>query len=206
MRVPQILLHRAAGMPPSSANGSAPSSFGHALMQALPSEVQLSPDCVVQLESSKRSTAPEPRAVTALDAYQIEKAHVHGTLVSYLHSGWQSESMRKASASESDRGASGGALRISESAEGQVSRSRQPDPASILGNIGQQQSKVVTEQQQQARSTAMEMPDSQQPSCRTEVNNAVNLEQNLGSSSGTLSRREEAVALLEGRHHSAPPG
>ena len=192
-------------MPSSSAEGSAPSSFGRALVRALPSEVQLSPDCVAQLESSKRSAAPEPRAVTALDAYQTEKAHVHGTLVSYLHSGRQSQSMRKPSATESDRGAAGSALK-SESAEGQVSRSSQPDSATILGSVGQQQSRVVTEQQRQECSTALGRPDSQQAACRIEANNAVNIKRNLGSSNRGTSRREEAIALLEGRHHSMSPG
>ena len=152
----------AAEMPPNSAEGSAPSSFGRALIRVLPSEVQLSLDCVAQLESSKRSAAPEQRAVTALDAYQTEKAHVHGTLVSYLHSGSQSHSMHKASTRESHRGASETALSDSGSAEGQVSRSSEPSPASITGSTGRQQSRVVTEQQRQERSTALGMPDSQQ--------------------------------------------
>lgn len=196
----------AAEMPPNSAEGSAPSSFGRALIRVLPSEVQLSIDCVAQLESSKRSAAPEQRAVTALDAYQTEKAHVHGTLVSYLHSGSQSHSMHKASTRESHRGASETALSDSGSAEGQVSRSSEPSPASITGSTGRQQSSVVTEQQRQERSTALGMPDSQNIACRTELNNAVNMEQNLGSSTKMLSRREEAMALLESRHHSTSPG
>ena len=196
----------AAEMPPNSPEGSASSSFGRALIRALPSEVQLSPDCVAQLESSKRSAAPEPRAVTALDAYQTEKAHVHGTLVSYLHSGSQSHSMQKASTRESDRGASETSLSDSGSAEGQVSRSSEPSPASKSGSTGQQQGRVVTEQQRQERSTALVMPDSQEIARRTELNNAVNMEQNLGSSTKILSRREEAMALLEGRHHSLAPG
>ena len=193
-------------MPSSSAEGSAPSSFERALVRALPSEVQLSPDCVAQLKSLKRSAAPEPRAVTALDAYQTEKAHVHGTLVSYLHSGRQSQSMRKPSATESDRGAAGSGLKISESAEGQVSRSSQPESATILGSVGQQQSRVVTEQERQECSTALGRPDSQQAACRTEANNAVNIKRNMGSSNREISRREEAMALLEGRHHSMSPG
>ena len=193
-------------MPPSAAEGSAPSTFGRALMIALPSEVQLSPDCIAQLESSKRSAAPEPRAITALDAYQTEKAHVHGTLVSYLHSGRQSQSMGKASAAESDRGVSGSAFRFSEKAEDHVSRSSQQDPTSISGSVGQQQSRIITEQHRQERSTAPGRPDSQQPACRTELSNAVDMKQNLGTSPGTLSRREEAMALLECRHHSTSSG
>ena len=63
-----------------------------------------------------------------------------------------------------------------------------------------------TEQQRQERSTALVMPDSQEIARRTELNNAVNMEQNLGSSTKILSRREEAMALLEGRHHSLAPG
>ena len=193
-------------MPQSSAGSSAPGSFGHALIRALPSEVQMSPDSIAQLESSKRRAAHEPRAVTALDAYQAEKSHVHGTLVSYLHSRWQSQGMHQTPATEGDRGASGSASSISENFEGHVSRSSEPHPASESVSIGQQQSRVVKEQQRQERSTAPGMPDSQQPACKTELNNAVNLEQNSGSSTETLSRREEAMALLEGRHHSASPG
>ena len=200
----QGLLLCAAEIPPSSAGGSAPSSFGAALIRALPSEVQLDPDCVAQLEESKRSAGPEPRAVTALDAYQSEKAYVHGTLVSYLHSGWQSESPRKTSETEDDRGKSGRASRVCESAGGYVSRSSEPNPASESGCW--QQSREITEQQRQEGSTALGMPDSQQPACRTDLNNALNLEQNLGESTGTLSRRDDALALLEGRHHSASPG
>lgn len=203
----QGLPHCAAETPPSSAGSSAPSSFGAALIRALPSEVQLSQDCVTQLEKSKRKAGPEARAVSALDAFQTEKAYVHSTLVSYLHSGWQSDSLRKTSAAENDKGASGSAfLKASESAGGHVSGSCEPNPASELSRIHWQQSRELTEQQQQERSTVLGMADSQHPACRTELNHAMNLGQNSGSLTGTLSRREEAMALLEGRQHSASLG
>ena len=191
---------------PASASGSASSSFGQILIKALPSEVQQSSECVAQLENSERSAAPGSQAVTALDAFQTEKSHVHGTLVSYLHSGWHSQSMHKTSATESDRGSSGSALSASEIAEGHVSRSSDPKPASKPGSTGQQQGRVFTEQQQQESSTALGMPASQQSPRRTERNNAVSLEPNSGSLTGTLSRRQEAMALLESRHHKASPG
>ena len=131
---------------------------------------------------------------------------MHGTLVSYLHSGWQSESMRKISATESDRGASGSALRDSDGADDQLSRSCEPEPAGNLGSTGQQQSRVITERQPQECSTTLELTDSQQPAYGAELNNAMNLEEKFGSSTGTSSRREEAMALLEGRHQNASLG
>ena len=125
------------------------------LLRALPSEVQLNADCVAQPEISKRSAGPEPRAVTALYAYQTEKAHVHGTLVSYLHSGWQSESLSKASVEESDRGASGSALRVGESVGGRFSIDSELNPAGESGSVCWEQSRILTEQQWQERSTPL---------------------------------------------------
>lgn len=175
------------------------SSLGQLLTKALPSEVQASLKSSSQPTQSNKSRAAdkEPQELTPLEALQVEKARIHGALVSYLKCGWQAQRAVQPGMTQSPREGSDGRNMTSS----QSSASTEQRDVGVPGGSAELDTTSVGQQQQQ-----------QQTSMANEVSlgnsRASNDEQNPGSSGleRQRCRRAEAMAALEGRQHAMSSG
>ncbi len=188
---------RCAGDPQTPAGASTCSSFGQLLTEALPSEVQSLLKPVTQPAKSNKSRAGdnESRELNPLESLQTEKARIHGALVSYLTCGWQASNASQSYQTESRSESADSRTTVFD----QPSVSRDQGEVSVSGRNAEQSSESLAQQQRQAQTVG-------EPQLRHVK--AV-IEQQQPSSSDTRvqrSRRAEAMAALEGRHHSMSPG
>ena len=184
-------------------------SFRQLLTSALPSEVQHTPEPPVHVSQSSRENTrnkgppAEPPEMSALEALQIERARIHGTLVSYLHSGWERDA-----GSRSD---------VPESTQWRAAQSRieSNEVHSLSGDskhnrdIRGRQRQHVKGADRPPRSTfqALHADEGQVGSPIPELAAAPGISQPLSSRPvAHSSRRAEAMALLEGGGHSSSAG
>ena len=186
-----------AGHSQKPVGAKACSSFGQLLTEALPSDVQpLLKSPSQPAKSNKRPAADEPQELTPLASLQIEKARIHGALVSYLRCGWQASSAGHPS------------MMQTRDESPASSSTAAPTPSSVSSN--QREARVSGEdamqdfapraQQQQQMSVSSEsrLASSDVPTGREKPSSR--------NTKPQVSRRAEAMAALEGRQPGMPPG
>ena len=188
-------------------------SFRQLLTSTLPSEVQRAPESPSQLsqassENARSKGAPEePQGMSALEALQIERARIHGTLVSYLHCGWERDAGSRSGVAESTERSA--AESRSEASEGREVHSLSGDSEHSRDVINGRQRQDVTSVDQPHHSTsqALHADEGQVGSPIAELAAAPGKSQPLSSRPvAHSSRRAEAMALLEGEGHSSSTG
>lgn len=132
--------------------------------------------------SRAKDPSAEPQEISPLEALQTEKARIHGTLVSYLTCGWQLGNKGRPGTAESS---------VKESNES----------ASAFAESSGYQSVSVRDS-----SSSQGMDDTQPQTARSvkqqQLKEIASLGAHRSSNITQRSRREEAMALLEGGLHS----
>ena len=173
-----------AGHPQRPTGVSTCRSFGQLLTKALPSDVHPSLTSPSQpAKSNKSSAANELQELTPLASLQMEKARIHGALVSYLSCGWQESIDGQPSMMQTRSGSSTSTMtQLSVSSDGR-------------DMCGYNEKASAQQQQHMSMSMLREAldasPEKQKPSSVTERH---------------ISRRAEAMAALEGRKPGMPHG
>lgn len=187
-------------------------SFRQLLTSALPSEVQRAPESPSQLSQASsgntrnKDAGTEPQEMSALEALQIERARIHGTLVSYLHCGWERDAGSRSGAAESTEWSA--AESKSEASEGSEFHSLSGNSEHSRDIKGRQRQDVTSvDQPHHSTSQALHADEGQVGSPIAELAAAPGMSQPLSSRAvAHSSRRAEAMALLEGGGHSSSTG
>ena len=144
--------------------------------------------------------------MSALEALQIERARIHGTLVSYLHCGWERDAGSRSGVAESTQcSAAESRSEASESSEVHSLSGKSEHSRDIKGR--QRQDLTSVDQPHHSTSQALHADEGQVGSPIAELAAAPGMSQPLSSRPvAHSSRRAEAMALLEGRGHSSSTG
>jgi len=164
----------------------------------MPSEVQPPAKSSGQPGKSRNKVSlAEPKEISSLEALQIEQARIHGTLVSYLRCGWQSVNSSQPDTTESrcKTSCSDSATSLT-SIEGSNQRDAHvSDEGAERGNVP-----VAQRQQQKQMSMARASPQLESPDAASKMQQSESKE-----TMRQLSRREEAMAALEGKRQTTSP-